>query len=113
MLVEEFGVRADKSLDAYVRWRARPERRRSVEDRRLQLALLLVQQCDREAALVAEPAVEGALADASGGRYVVHRHFGHSALGEQSLGGGQHLQPVPGRVGPFDHHAGAEHGQAS
>jgi len=60
-----------------------------------------VEQCDGEAALVAEPPVQRPLSDAGLGGHIVHRHSGHSLRGEQTLRGGEHAQPVAGSVGAF------------
>jgi hypothetical protein len=77
------------------RRRSPVERLPAAQQPLLQLALASVQQGDGEAALVAEPAVEGALADAGPSGDGIHRDRAHAELGEQLLGGGEHTLAVP------------------
>ena len=67
------------------------------EDELLKLPLSLVEQRDRQTALVGEPPIERPLAHPGGGD-VVHRDTGNSTFAEQPLRGGQHPQPVAGGV---------------
>jgi hypothetical protein len=109
--VDQQQVGRDEGLQPLDGRGAGAQRRRAAQHRRLQLALPLVEQGDGQPALVGEPAVQGALADAGSGGDVVHGHAGHPALGEQPLGSCQDAQPVAGGVRPLAQDRLPEHRQ--
>ena len=111
LTVEEHEIAGDERAQPPGGVGARPERWRPGQDLLLQLALPLVEQCDGQAAFVAEPPVEGSFAHPGGRGDVVHRHADDTTIGEQLFGGGQHPQPVMGGIGTLVYNADAQHRQ--
>jgi len=104
--VEQVEVRVDvveqgsqKSGEPLRRRCTRSQRRRPLHGRELECALAFVEQCERQAGLVPEPAVERALADAGLPRHVVHADLLDSSLCEEPSGGLEDALAVAGRVG--------------
>lgn len=94
--VEQRREERDQSL---LGWRSRTERRGTGEDPRLEVLLLLAEECERERCSIAEPPVDGSLADTGGRGDLVHGDGFEATTPIQALGRAQDPLAVPGGVG--------------
>ena len=92
------GAEGDESLEG---WRAGSERRRPRDDLPLPPGLAVVEQRRHEPGPAAEPAEDGALADAGLGRDLLHRHGLDTVAVDQAVGRIEEQLPVAGGVAPF------------
>lgn len=107
LTVQEPQVAGDERGEPVGRVSPGTQRWRAGEDQLLKLPLPLIEQRDRQAALVGEPPVERPLAHSGRGRDIVHGDTVDSSLAEQPLRGGQHPQPVAGGVCALSYHSDA------
>ena len=100
-LFEQVNHRPVERLQSCGGWCTRAERRRSGQEAGLEVALVVVQQGDRDGLHIGEAAVESRPADAGRARHILHRH-GARVLGTEEIGGrGQHQCPVARCVRSF------------
>lgn len=111
LTVQEPQVAGDERGEPVGRVSPGTQRWRAGEDQLLKLPLPLIEQRDRQAALVGEPPVERPLAHSGRGRDIVHGDTVDSSLAEQPLRGGQHPQPVAGGVCALSYHSDIDHRQ--
>ena len=83
------------------RRRAGTQRRVAAQEPLLHVALVLVEQGDRDRRPVRVAPVERGPADAGGPGDVLHRHVVRAAAGEQAVRRGEDPGPVAGGVGAF------------